>query len=180
MHANVMDFMFRGHFTRSRGFFTDQDSAVNLEELHMLLRISAGESGTSVGTIEVCQSRAHACTCDGSYDSLIFHKNTWISSQAIGSEQAQTDFSKFFGPSPRKHRLPVYRGFQVKARRVIMRPGQKGRPSEQNYLWHGGASIVTCSRSICQIFIRFSGNTLDIPRKVVLETRDIPRHGSGA
>ena len=49
---------------------------------------------------------------------------------------------------------------------------------EQNYLWHGGASIATCSGSRLQNFMRLQKNTVQIPRKVFPEAQDIPRHGS--
>ena len=61
-----------------------------------------------------------------------------------------------------------------------MRPGWKSRVSDQNYLWQGGSSIATCSRTYYQNFIRLLWDTLDIPRKVSPEARDIPRHGSWA
>ena len=48
----------------------------------------------------------------------------------------------------------------------VMRPGQNRRPWYQNYLWHGGASIATCSRSRFQNLMKLRGNTLDIPRKI--------------
>ena len=47
-----------------------------------------------------------------------------------------------------------------------------------NNMWQGGSLIATCSRSIYQIFIRLPWDTLDMPRKVSPEARDIPRHGS--
>ena len=66
------------------------------------------------------------------------------------------------------------------ARRVIMRPGDKTGLLEQNYLWQRRASNRVCSRSICQIFMRISGNTLEVPRKVSPEAQEILRHRSGA
>ena len=50
---------------------------------------------------------------------------------------------------------------------------------DQNYLWHGRASIPTCSGSRLQNFMRLQKNTVQIPRKVFPEAQDIPRHGSG-
>ena len=45
------------------------------------------------------------------------------------------------------------------------------------YRW---PQVVTCSRTYYQNFIRLLWDTLDTPRKVSPEARDIPRHGSGA
>ena len=50
---------------------------------------------------------------------------------------------------------------------------------DQTYLWHGHASIATCSGSSLQNFIRLQKNTAQTPRKVFPEAQDIPRHGSG-
>ena len=74
---------------------------------------------------------------------------------------------------------PAVTRLTVSSRPQVMRPGERSGLSDQNYLWHGCASIVTCSRSTRQIFIRFSGNTPQVPRNVSLEAHDIPRHGSG-
>ena len=70
--------------------------------------------------------------------------------------------------------MTVYRRPQV------MRPGKEACLSEQNYVWQGGPSNVTCSGSIYQIIIRFRKNTPWVPRKIVLEAHDILRHGYGA
>ena len=50
---------------------------------------------------------------------------------------------------------------------------------EQTYLWHGHASIATCSGASLRNFMRLHKNTAQIPRKVFPEAQDIPRHGSG-
>ena len=43
---------------------------------------------------------------------------------------------------------------------------------DQNYLWHGGASIATCSGSSLQNFMRLQKNTAQIPRKVFRHFQD--------
>ena len=60
-----------------------------------------------------------------------------------------------------------------------MRQGKEASVLDQNYVWQGRPSNMTYAGSYCQIFIRFPGNTPQVPRKVVLEAHDIPRHGSG-
>ena len=71
-------------------------------------------------------------------------------------------------------RLTVYRWLQV------MRPRKKVGLLDQNNLWQQRASNMMCFGSICQIFIRISGNTLEVSRNIVLEAHDIPRHGFGS
>ena len=60
-----------------------------------------------------------------------------------------------------------------------MRLGKEAGLSDQNYLWHGGYSNMTCSGSVLLVVTRFSGNHIQVSRKVVLEAHDIPRDGSG-
>ena len=60
-----------------------------------------------------------------------------------------------------------------------MRVGKEAGLSDQNYVWHGGSSNMTCSGSALLVVTRFSGNQVQVSRKVVLEAHDIPRDGSG-
>ena len=60
-----------------------------------------------------------------------------------------------------------------------MRLGKEHGLSDQNYVWHGRSSNMTCSGSNCQIIMIFSGNHVQVSSKVVLEAQDIARDGSG-
>ena len=60
-----------------------------------------------------------------------------------------------------------------------MRAGKEAGLSDQDYVWQVGPSTVMYSGSALLVVTSFSGNQLQVSRKVVLEAHDIPRHGSG-
>ena len=55
-----------------------------------------------------------------------------------------------------------------------MRPRRKRATKEQNYVYQMGSSNLNCSGSTSQIVMRFSKNTIEVARKVLLEAHDIP------
>ena len=61
---------------------------------------------------------------------------------------------------------------------VIMQQGEGSGISDQNYVWHGGASNMTCSGSTSSFAMRLRGNQLEVSGKVLPEAQEIPRHGS--
>ena len=65
------------------------------------------------------------------------------------------------------------------AQRIIIGPGRKRATKEQTYLYQTGSSNLNCSGSTNQIVMRFSKNTIEVSRKVLLAAHDIPRRGSG-
>ena len=77
--------------------------------------------------------------------------------------QSRVGVSYALRVSPAVTRLTVYRRPQV------MRPGRNWATKEQNYVIQMRSSILNCSDSTSQIVIRFSGNHIQVSRKVVLE-----------